>query len=203
MIHPVQPNSEAWRILRCGKPTASGFDNLVTPEGKIRTGKMPETYLHEKVAEAITGLPTETPDMWQMQQGVILETEAIPYYELMTGAKVQRIGFITDDQMRIGCSPDGCIGEDGGLECKAPQPKTQVKYLLEGTVPPEYICQIQGSLYVSGRKWWDFLSYSRKLPPMLIRVFPDPKFHSALAEALANWLAAFDSAIAKIEALKK
>jgi len=203
MLHPVHQGSESWHLLRCGRPTASEFDNLVSPQGKIREGQMPLTYLYEKLAETITGKPLEQTGTWQMDQGSILEGEAIPYFELMQNVKVQRMGFITDDKMRYGCSPDGLIGEESGIECKCPQSQTQVKYLLEGVLPPQYVAQVQGSMYVTGRPSWWFMSYSRKLPPLMLKVERDAKFQEALGAALGKWLADFDAALAKIDALKQ
>jgi hypothetical protein len=31
-------------------------------------------------------------------------------------------------------------------------------------LPPEHIEQIQGGLWVTGRKWWDFISYHPDFP---------------------------------------
>ena len=44
-VHDVAQRSEAWMNLRSGIPTASEFDNLVTPKGEVRKGQMPQTYL--------------------------------------------------------------------------------------------------------------------------------------------------------------
>ena len=47
--HPQ--GSIEWMQARAGIPTASEFDNLVTPKWEVRTGQMPKTYLARKLAE--------------------------------------------------------------------------------------------------------------------------------------------------------
>ena len=50
-IHDVAQKSADWMILRSGIPTASEFDELVTPEFEIRKGQKPASYLACKLAE--------------------------------------------------------------------------------------------------------------------------------------------------------
>lgn len=202
MTHPVTQGSEAWLKLRLGHPTASEFDNLVTPLWKIKTGDGPHTYLCDKLAECLTGRVLEKGGSWAMEQGSILESEAIPFYEFTYEQEVKRMGYCTTDDMRIGCSPDGLIGEDGGIECKCPLPQTHIRYLLEGGVPKDYLAQVHGAMFVTGRPWWVFLSYCRGLPPLVVRVERDEKIQATLREALDGFLARFDSALAKIDSLQ-
>ena len=108
------------------------------------------------------------------------------------------MGLITDDAERVGCSPDGLIGEDGGIEIKCPEGPAQIRYLLAGELPPEYVAQVQGSLFVTGRKWWRFLSYRRKYPSMMLTIEPDAQFQLALAEAIQKFIGEFDQAWAKL-----
>ena len=42
-------------------------------------------------------------------------------------------------------------------------------------------------MWVTGRAWWDFLSYAPGLPPVLIRVEPDKKFQSALDDHMPTF----------------
>jgi hypothetical protein len=186
--------STEWFLARCGLPTASEFHNLITPEGKARTGEMPRTYLLKKVAERVMGYPAQSFGGGEMEQGSLLESEAVPFYEFTFGEQIQRVGFCTTDDGRIGCSPDGLLGTDGGIEIKCPQPHTHVGYLIAGVVPKEYVAQVQGSLFVTGRAWWTFLSYSRFFPPLIVRVEPDPAFQAALGAALKTFLTDFDRA---------
>jgi hypothetical protein len=76
------------------------------------------------------------------------------------------------------------VGDDGGLEIKVPGAVQHVAYLRGGGVPEEYRLQIQGSLYVTGRKWWDTVSYNPAMPSALVRVERDEECIAAIAKAL-------------------
>lgn len=192
--------SQEWIEAHCGVATAGSFDALVTPKFELRTGEMPKTYVARKLAEAWCGpLPDFRSGMsWQMEQGTILEGEAIPFAEFEYGWSVERVGFCTTDDGRIGCSPDGLIGEDGGLEIKCPEAQTHVKYLLNGVLPPDYAAQVYGSLYVTGRAWWTFLSYRRHMPPLVIRVNRDDEIMAKLDEALTWFKEKFDEGMVRL-----
>jgi|HubBroStandDraft_3_1064219.scaffolds.fasta_scaffold56199_3 hypothetical protein len=198
--HPVTQGSDAWHRLRFGRPTASEFDQLLTPSFALRTGDMPRTYLYRKIAEHLLGKSLDQGGSWAMDQGSLLESEAIPYYEFTQGVKVRRIGFVTSDDFRIGCSPDGLLDPDGGIEAKSPLPHTHIRYLTEGGLPKEYVCQVHGSMYVTGRKWWAFLSYCRRLPPHIVRVERDEKVIAVIHEAVTKFLAEFDRTLELIQA---
>lgn len=193
--------SPEWKKARLGIVTASEMDSLVSPEGKVRTGAGVETYLYKKVCERVLGF---APDFgsFAMEQGVILETEARPWYAFTNDETVIQAGFCLSDCGRIGASPDGLVGEDGGLEIKCLQPPHSLEVLLKNEVPKEHVIQVQTSLYVTRRKWWDFLSYSRQFPAVVIRCYPEPKLQAAIKEATDAFNVKFDAACAKIKAMK-
>ena len=47
-----------------------------------------------------------------------------------------------------------------------------------------YKNQVQSSLWITGRKWWDFMSYYPDMKPFIIRVFPDKELHLKYEEML-------------------
>lgn len=196
-IHDVKQGSSEWKALRLGVPTASEFDALVTPEFKPRTGQTPETYLYQKLCEKLLGF---APDFsaFAVEQGMVLESEAKPFYELTYGVPIRNVGFCTTDDGRIGCSPDGLLGDDGGLEIKCPQAHTHLRYLMEGGLPKDYAAQVHGSMFVTGRPWWMFMSYSRQFPPLVVRVERDERIQEALRQTLAAFLVRFDEKFEQI-----
>jgi hypothetical protein len=198
IISPHAQGSVDWAIARSGIPTASEFDNLLTPEMKPRTGAMPESYLAKKVAEAWQGGPLAQLNVFDVEQGKILEDEAVPWFELEYSTPIQRIGLITTDDGRCGCSPDGLIGEDGGIEIKCPAVHTHVGYLLKGTLPKEYAAQVYGSMFVTGRKWWKFLSYRRRLPALVLTVERDEEIMETISETIEAFIDRFDSAMDRL-----
>jgi len=100
-----------------------------------------------------------------MERGTKYEPIARELYTEVTGNKVEQVGFVLHESGGFGCSPDGLIeNRQAGLEIKCPRAETQLKYLLNGGLPPEYICQIHGSLAVTGLDRWDLFSMYPELP---------------------------------------
>ena len=158
--------------------------------------------MYQKLTEKILGFPLNDFASLAMSNGSIVEQEAIPWYMFAHDTQIDRVGFCTSDDEKIGFSPDGLIGEDGGIEVKSPTPQKHLEYLLEGELPKDYRIQIQFALYVSGRKWWKFLSYSRQFPALVLHVERDEKLQAAIAEALDSFLPDFDAKLAHIKSMK-
>jgi hypothetical protein len=190
-IHPAQQGTQAWIEARCSIPTASEFSELLTPKFEIRTGEMPKTYLARKLAEKWGG-PLPVKPTFEMEQGNVLEDFALPFFTFKTDLEVNRVGLCLTDDERVGCSPDGLIGDNGGLECKCPAAQTHVKYLLNEVLPPEYATQVHGSMYVTGRPFWYFMSFRRNFPPLILKIERDEKIQAKIGEALAGFLKTFD-----------
>lgn len=199
--HECTQGSAEWFKLRAGIPTASEFHRLVTPKWKIKTGDGPHTFMCEKLAEKWTGMPLpQVQGFGALEQGTIIEEEARPYFELTTGREIQQVGFITTDDGRIGCSPDGIFADGGGIEIKAPQAHTHVGYLLENAVPEDYLAQVHGAMLVTGADSWEFLSYRRHFPPLHVTVRRDEQIQKVLRMALDVFLESFDAAYEKLAA---
>jgi predicted phage-related endonuclease len=194
----IEQNSLEWLCARAGLVTASEADALISPTFKIRESKGVESYLDQKLAEKWVGGPIEEFSTLDMDFGKILEEEALPFYEFEFGEKVNRVALITDDAGRIGCSPDGLIGDDGGIEIKCPKAKTHIGYLRAGEVPADYILQVHFSMFVTGRKWWKFMSYRRRMPPLVKVVERDEKIQGVIGEAVAAFLAKMDTEWARL-----
>jgi len=186
-IHDCEQGTLEWTKLHFGIPTASGLDNLITPEFELRKGETPKTYIYKKVAEKIQGRPLIdlSASSFMLEQGMIVEEEARPWYALEYDKHIRQVGFITTDDGRFGCSPDGLIeGEECGLEIKSPAAHTHVKYLVNGVLPKEYVAQVFGSMYVTGFKKWIFVSYRRGFPALVLEIYRDQKAMDAIAHAI-------------------
>ena len=177
-IIECEQGTPEWLQARLGVPSASSYSKLVTTTGK--SSAQAEAYINQLVAERITGEATVFHVTEPMARGVELEPEARFRYEMETGNLVRQVGFLMHDTLQAGASPDGLVGENGGLEIKCPSPATHVEYLRDGNLPSKYIQQVQGCLWISGRDWWDFLSYHPKMEPLIVRVFRDEEFIKAL-----------------------
>ena len=192
-------NSVEWMIARAGVVTASEMDALVSPLWKIRTGDGVQTYIAQKLAEQWIGGPLPSVQgVFDMDNGKMLEEEARPFYTLTTGEEVASVGFITSDDGKIGCSPDGLIGDDSGIEIKCPKMETHIGYLLSGELPKQYAAQVHFSMFVTGRKSWKFMSYRRNFPPLILTIQRDEKIMATIAEALAGFFDQLDAAMEKL-----
>jgi hypothetical protein len=190
ILHDVIQGSTEWLAVRAGIPTASEFDRIVTPKGKLST--QAEKYMHRLLAERIMGRPVlQVPTYW-MGRGQALEGEAVDYYEGVRDLDTTVIGFITNDERTIGASPDRFVGDDGLLELKVPAEHTHVGYLLTHGVDAEYWPQVQGQLWVTGRKWLDIMSYHPEMPPAIVRVERDEGYIATLSAGVTEFSVALE-----------
>lgn len=126
--HDVKQNSTEWEMLRAGIPTASAFDKIVTPTGKL--SKSARDYRAWLLAERVMRAPIATPKSHFMDRGTEFEAEAVDFYSLVSGKDTTRIGFVTTDDGLIGASPDRWSGADGQVEIKVPAPHTHMAYFM-------------------------------------------------------------------------
>lgn len=202
-IIECQQGSPEWFEARKGIPTASRFSKILTPK-TLKLSASADDLICELIGERMSLIPPEGADAFMnraMRWGTECEAEARAWYAMEADMDVRQVGFVLTDDGRIGASPDGLVGDDGGLELKCPQASTQVAYLLAGELPAEYKAQVHGALIVTNRKWWDFLSYHPGLPPLLIRVFPD-EYTVVLMEALDHFYARYQAALARVRGME-
>lgn len=192
--------SPEWWLARKGVPTASAFDNIVTPK-KFEPSKSREAYACRLVAERFDKFYSIAPEFKTvaMEEGHQLEPEARRYVEFYHGCKVQEVGFCMTDDERFGCSPDGLIDDNGCLELKCPQPGTHIKYLLSATLPDDYGPQVHGHLAVTGRSYCLFMSYAPGMPPLIVRVEPNEKTE-ILRKALDEFWGTYQEILQRVEA---
>jgi len=202
IIHHVEQGTPEWYAVRAGIPTASELNAIITPLWKARTGEGVETYLSKKIAERWLGRPLESGGAFVMDQGKILEDEAVPFFEMMHDLTIERVGFITTADGKFGCSPDGLIGDDSGIEIKCPLPHTHVGYLTAGVLPKDYAAQVYGGMYATGRSSWKFASYCRLFPALIIDVPRDEQIMDAIHDAIASFNDRLESGFEQLTALK-
>lgn len=156
-----------WLAARAGHVTASRFSDVLA---KVKVGEAASRarYRWELVTERLTGQPVESYRNKAMERGQELEPDARLAYEAQTGNMVLEVGFLSHQTAAlVGCSPDGLIDDDGGLEIKCPDNPVIHVQTIHGGMPSEHIAQVQGAMWVTGRKWWDFVSYDPRMPEKL------------------------------------
>src|SRR6185312_13291104 len=122
ILHDCEQGTAEWYACRIGRPTASRFDEIVTPTGKYSA--QARKYAFQLIAERALKIPTESLDgqMW-MERGKELEPQAADLYSFLNeGVELSKVGFITTDDGKIGCSPDRLAGDCGLVEFKCPAP---------------------------------------------------------------------------------
>ena len=196
-ILEMEQGTQEWLEARLGCPSGSGFSKLITASGTPSSSA--ESYINDLIAELITGESTPFHVTEWMQRGTELEPFARMNYELETDREVTEVGFCMHDILRCGVSPDGLIDDDGGIEIKCPKPSTHVKYLRNGKLPSEYKAQVMGCLWITGREWWDFMSYHPQMPNLLIRVHRDEEYINQLERLVTHACQIIEKEVADIK----
>ena len=142
----------------------------------------------EKATERLTGSPVDGGYLsYDMRIGMEREPEARDYYTLLTHQPVVQAGVCYVNELKIiGASVDGFVGEDGLIEIKCPRLTTHVNTMLYGAMPTTYTNQVQGQMWVTGRKWCDFFSYNPDSHKMffVVRVMRDEEYIKELSAAV-------------------
>ena len=191
--------SDAWHKARTGIPTASHFAKLITAK-TLKLSAEADKYENRLIHERLTGNPCDDfgGTKW-IERGKELEGDAVQLYEMQTGLDVRHVGLILNDGRTFGASPDGLVGDDRGLELKCPKPETHIGYMIDPeSLYLEYKPQIQGGIFVSGRKLWDAVSYHPDHALAKFTVEPDKEYQDALAAALVQLEKNIAEKIAKI-----
>ena len=175
IVLDCEQGSDEWIQARLGIPTATGFGSILTSKGELSAGR--RKYRAQLVTEWVKKeqyAPVETDEMYR---GKELESAAFEAYSLITDIMPVKVGFCFRDEKRmVGCSPDGLVAEEGLLELKCPSLDTHIGYLETDEFPMTYFAQTQGQIWVTGRKWVDFMSFYPSYPHFLVRMLPDERY---------------------------
>lgn len=186
-----------WLQARLGHATGSRFKDVIA---KLKSGapaKAREDYMLELAIERLTGNLPDNYVTTAMQWGIDKEPEARLAYIAATDAWVEETGFLRHVQIAAGISPDGLVDEDGGIEIKCPfNSNIHVNTWLNG-MPSDHNAQLQGAMWITGRAWWDFVSYDPRMPAGLKlyrqRIERDEKFISMLDIECRDFLQQVDA----------
>tara|TARA_R110000737_G_scaffold345044_1_gene372953 strand:+ start:1800 stop:2402 length:603 start_codon:yes stop_codon:yes gene_type:complete len=194
IILGMEQGSPEWFSARLGRPTAGSFQKLITTKG-MRSDQA-KKYINELAAERLSGERAVGFQSAHMKRGNMIEPVARAAYEFETDSEVMEVGFIVDKSFEFGCSPDGLIGDSGGLEIKCPAANTMIGYYENPqSLVTAYYQQIQGCIWVSQREWWDVFAYHPTMSrPVLVRVEKDNEFIKKLSDEV-------DSAVTEIKKL--
>lgn len=199
----IQGSAE-WLKERSGFVTASRFRHVIGKGAKDQYLKAREDYLIEIVTERLTGEPVMKSHGDIGEYGKTLEGYARLAFEAETGLMVREAEFISHPTHKwVGGSPDGLIGEDIGLEIKCPASSIiHLKTILDQAMPLEHMAQVQGNMWITGRKSWYFASYDARMPEHL-RLFyklieRDDKFIESMESEILKFLDEVEAFMSKL-----
>jgi hypothetical protein len=198
-ILDCEQGDDAWRAARAGIATASAMSQLLARgQGKTRA-----SYQFKLIGEVFTGEPAEGFTNSHTERGHLLEGEAREIYAAIAEGEVMQCGFIRnhDDIGGVGYSPDALVGSEGLAEIKTKLPHLQAELLLADRVPPEHMAQIQCGLWVSERRWLDFVSYWPGMPLFVKRVYRDEAYIQNMRSEVIAFYAEMQSKIERIRGL--
>lgn len=189
----IEQQSQEWFDLRKWKMTASNAQAI------WNNWKGLETYIVEMMAESFSSAPKEVYSNEHTARGNELEPLARWVYELENMLTVDQVSFIEYNEF-IGCSPDGLVWEEWGLEIKCQNDVKHFKMIIDGiekNLDSGYVWQVQMNLWVTKRKWWDLAFYNPNFKESLLvtRIFPDPEKFAALESG-------FQTGIARIKEIR-
>lgn len=175
----IEHNTIEWDYARLGRFTTSSFSNILA--GKNTASY--KNYIIEIADARHTGIIRKSFSNKWTEQGHENEPIARKLYESLKWQKVKKGGFwILGDW--VGSSPDGLVGKPGLIEIKCVKNTTYDKYVKDDKLPTEYTAQVQGQLFVTGRKWCDFVVYCKGYPLFIKRIKSDLEYHERLKIAL-------------------
>lgn len=153
----MEQRTQEWHEARRGRVTASMVGAIL--------GHNPNMTRDEAMRRMVRdwhGAEPEFTGNIATEYGVRNEPGALAEYIMETGYAVETVGFIPYGEW-AGCSPDGLVSIFGGVEIKCPfglrdaDAPVPFKPLAE---QPHYYDQVQFTLAVTGRAWWDFYQWA-------------------------------------------
>jgi hypothetical protein len=200
-----QQGTDEWYTSRAGRVTASNFRDAISvcsrASGRRKAGDMSaaaEEYAATVAIERIFGKPVGEPvKAWVLERGHELEGIARMKYEARDGAYVTEAGICVTDDGIFGYSTDGLVNDDGLIEIKCPVNSAKVLNMWMTGDVSEYIDQMQGGMWITGRKWCDFIMYSPALASVgkdlyVKRIARDEEYIDSMVNQLARFVAKVD-----------
>lgn len=190
--------SEKWKAHRLVTLTGTRCASLM---GSAATRK---TLLVEMLREYLTASSKDFVKSKAMEKGVDDEPLAESAYSIYTGNTVEGSDsyIVKHNDPFCAVSPDGLIADDGAIEIKNLAEENHLKVILDGKPEKKYIWQMHWLMYVTGRKWCDYVGYCKELPcpadMWIWRLERDDKTIEQIDKMVAKFKTEFDQALIKL-----
>lgn len=178
--YKAAPTSDTVRRALLGEDTSDHSDTA-------------KRYAADLAIERISGKPHGEPaKAWVLERGHEMEVRARMLYEARTGAFITESGICVSDDGLFGYSSDGLADNDGLIEIKAPIDSIKIMDMWRTGDTSEYDHQIQGGLWLTARKWLDFIMYVPDLAAagkdlFIKRIYRDEAFIDKMVQQLADF----------------
>ena len=164
IVHYHAQGTGEWKQARAGVITASMFktarEKLKSGANKGQPTESAKNYAFRLAIERISREPLDEGfETWQMKRGHELEPQARLLHEHHAQVVVDACGFVTTVDGLFGASADGLVGTDGGAEYKCLVSPERLRDTLVKNDISDFMDQVQGGLWITGRAWWDFCIY--------------------------------------------
>lgn len=156
------------------------------------------SYLRELIHVRATGERLYEFDGPAVRWGRDQEAAAIAHYEIVNDTDVSP-GFLMADDSRFDPeelilywrgTPDGFVGKNGGIEVKCPfNPVRHIEVVHNESIPGKHWAQMQAYMGMSGREWWDYVSFDprQSVPEYRYfqkRIYYNPSYYESLLTAV-------------------
>ena len=113
-------------------------------------------------------------------------------------------GIVTTDDELFAYSTDGLVDEDGLIEIKSPNSSRKIVEMWTTGDLSEYTHQLQGGLWLTGRKWLDFIMYAPQLESVgkdlfIKRIERDEEFIATMEQQLWDFAKRVQSHVALLK----
>ena len=158
----IDQKTDEWLEIRKGKFTASHAQAIANAD------KWLDSLCIELLSEKFA-LKSDKYTNDDIERGNELEDEARQEFIEWSKLPVTQVGFVTNSKYKnAGCSPDGMIGYNSLVEIKCPNNLNYFKLLLEPTVKPEYMWQIQMQLLITEYEHCYYVCYNPNFEKKLV-----------------------------------
>lgn len=206
--------SEASALIAAGyqkRPTSEAVKMALSGVDTSRPSEKAIKYAWLIAMETIAREPLDdTFVTYAMTRGRELEPRARAVYEHRTGAWIEEVSLILTDDSRFGYSADGFRDNDGLIEIKCPLAADKVGEVWQHPEHAhlEYIDQINGGLWITGRKYCDLIVYCPWLAPVgkdlfVKRIHRDENAIEELESRLVRFMRMVDAFLLDLRTPKK
>lgn len=174
-------------------PTADTVRRALKGEDTSENSDTAKRYAADLAIERISDQPHGEPaKAWVLERGHEMEVRARMLYEARTGAFITESGICISDDGIFGYSSDGLADDDGLIEIKSPIDSIKIMDMWRTGDTSEYDHQIQGGLWLTGRKWLDFIMFVPDLARagkdlFVKRIYRDEDFIDKMVAQLAEF----------------